>query len=157
MLEELLVFCSFIRINFIGIRSVQNIDFFFYFKCKWTQARWLVQRVSWCVRRSSATSLSLSLSLFLSPDHRTFSLALRGNSLSDISWSRTAAWNYGKDRWTGRSWTLLSDMRAREKALLVFALSLLHSYNGHCPAAARNNGMDEWYGDKITVYVFING
>ena len=63
--------------------------------------------------------------LVLSREHRTFSVALRVNSFSDNSSSRTAAWNYRKDRWTQRLWTLASDMRAREKALLVLCYFFL--------------------------------
>ena len=66
--------------------------------------------------------------LVLSREHRMFSLALRGNTLSDNSCSRTAAWKYGKDRWTRRPCTLMSDMGAKEKELFVlcsFSLALM--------------------------------
>ena len=80
--------------------------------------------IRWCANPTKKLAADRAL-LVLSREHRTFSLALRGNSGSDNSSSRAAAWNYRKDRWTRRPWTLASDMRAREKTLLVLCSSSL--------------------------------
>ena len=94
----------------------------------------------WCESPTKKLAADRAL-LVLSREHRTFSLALRGNSLSDNSRSRAAAWNYGKDRCTRRLWTLASDMKAKEKALLVlcfFSLALIHRPLPHGSTEERN-------------------
>ena len=79
-------------------------------------ARERIMRWCKCPTKKQAANRAL---LILSREHHTFSFALTGNSLSDNSSSRTVASTYAKDRWTERLWTLASDMRAREKVLLV--------------------------------------
>ena len=97
----------------------------------------------WCERptKKLAADTADRALLVLCCEHRTFSLALRGKSLSDNSSSRAAAWNYGKDRWARRPWTLAFDMRAREKALLVLcscSLALIQRPLPHGSTEQRN-------------------
>ena len=94
------------------------------------------------IRRCACPTKKLAAAF--SCEHRTFSLALRGNSLSNNSSSRIEAWNYRKDRWTRRPWTLASDIRAREKALLVlcsFSLALMQWSLPHGSTEQRNGRM----------------
>ena len=79
-----------------------------------------------------------------SREHRTFILALKGNSLSTTAvvaqqcktTERTSGHEY-RGHWRP-TW------EQERKHCSFFALSFSHSCNGHCPTAARNNGIDEW-------------